>query len=188
MITFNLNKEEFKKLLRLCRLYRREAEKCMEARSYLAGCVMVGAALEADLILMCDCYSDEIPVGLIPKGRNGKCKHLSDWSLFQLLRVARECNWLPSGLTLGDRWNQKKAEVGDYAVVVKETRNLVHAGRYIKDFPKSRLTKRRMEMCFEILEAASDHLLAKLHTSLKAAMEKGEYAEPNKKPNRRETE
>jgi hypothetical protein len=67
---------------------------------------------------------------------------------------------------LGDRWNQKKAEVGDYAVVVKETRNLVHAGRYIKDFPKSRLTKRRMEMCFEILEAASDHLLAKLHASL----------------------
>jgi hypothetical protein len=78
MITFNLNKEEFKKLLRLCRLYRREAEKCMEARSYLAGCIMIGAALEADLILMCDCYSDEIPVGLIPKGRNGKCKHLSD--------------------------------------------------------------------------------------------------------------
>jgi len=70
-----------------------------------------------------------------------------------------------------DDWNQKKADVGDYAVVLKEFRNLVHPGFYIRHFLRSRVTNRRMEMCFEILEVASDYLQKKLHTSLKKAIE-----------------
>jgi hypothetical protein len=144
----------------------------MDAKAYLAGCVMIGAALEAELLAMCYCYSDEIQEQLIPKQKNGKPRHLFAWTLFQLLHMARECGWLPAHLNLHEDWDKKRADIGDYAVVLKDMRNLVHASRHIADFPKSRVTKRRMEMCFEILEIASSHLQAKLHQSLKVAMEK----------------
>jgi hypothetical protein len=174
MKPFELSEGQFQKLMPLCRLYRREAEKCRDTKSYLAACVMIGAALEADLIAMCHCYADEIPAVLIPQGKNSQPKPLLQWSFAQLLQVARACDWLPARLALHDAWDHQKAHIGDYAVVVKDMRNLVHASRYLTDFARSRMTKRRMEMCFEILEVASDHLQAKLHTSLKAAMEKVE--------------
>jgi hypothetical protein len=174
MKQFELTEDQFQELMRLCGLYRREADRSMDAKAYLAGCVMIGAALEADLMAMCNCYSDEIPEQLIPKQRNGNPKHLLDWTFFQLLRVARECGWLPAHLDLRDQWNQKRAHIGDYAIVLKDIRNLLHASCHITDFPKSRVTKRRIEMCFEILEVASNHLQAKLHRSLKMAMEEEE--------------
>jgi hypothetical protein len=152
----------------------------MDAKAYLAGCVMIGAALEADLVTMCHCYSDEIRGELVPKDRNGKPKHLLKWTFFQLLRVARECGWLPTRLKLDEDWDQRRAHIGDYAVVLKDMRNLVHASCYLTDFPKSRLTKRRMEMCFEVLEVASNHLQAKLHASLKEAIEWEEKETPHK--------
>jgi hypothetical protein len=180
MKQFELTEELFQELMRLCRLYRREADRSMDAKAYLAGCVMIGAALEADLVAMCHCYSDEIPEGLIPKHKDGKPKHLLDWTFFQLLRVARECGWLPARLDLQEEWDQKRAHIGDYAIVLKDIRNLVDASCHITDFPKSRLTKRRIEMCFEILEVASNHLQAKLHASLKTAIEEEQKKTPNK--------
>lgn len=180
MKPFELQENQFQELLRLCGLYRREAERCMEGKSYLAGCVMIGAAFEADLIAMCHCCSDEIPSKLIPRRNNGKPKHLLEWSFFQLLRVARQCGWLPASLSLDEEWDHKKAHVGDYAVVVKQIRNLVHASCYITDSPSSRITKRRMELCFETLEVASDYLLAKVHASLREAIEKYGKGAPNK--------
>ena len=141
MKSFELSEEQFQVLMGLCRLYRKEARKCMDAKSYIAGCVMIGAALEADLIAMCECYSDEIPEELIPKQKNGNPKHLSKWSFFELLQVARKCGWLPARIELGDEWDQKKAHIGDYAVALKDIRNLVHASRYIEDFSGSRMTK-----------------------------------------------
>jgi hypothetical protein len=181
MKQFEFAEDQFGELMRLCLLYRREANKSVDAKAYLAGCVMIGAALEAALLAMCHCYSDEIPEKLIPKQKNGKAKHLLDWIFFQLLRVARECGWLPARLDLREQWDPKRANIGDYAIVLKDMRNLVHASCHITDFPKSRMTKRRMEMCFEILEAASNHLQAKLHASLRATMEEEEKKTPNKR-------
>jgi hypothetical protein len=83
-------------------------------------------------------------------------------------------------LKLDEDWDQRRAHIGDYAVVLKDMRNLVHASCYLTDFPKSRLTKRRMEMCFEVLEVASNHLQAKLHASLKEAIEWEEKETPHK--------
>lgn len=167
MSGLDLQDEEFNELLRLQRMYRREADKCMKGGSYFAGCVMLGAALEGDLTAMCHCFASEIPPNLIPK-KNGKPKPLLDWTLHQLLIVARSCNWLPSGLDLEDEWKRKQAQAGDYAVVLKDFRNLVHPARWIHDFHGRRVTKRRMEMCFEILEIAGDWLWAKLGRSLDA--------------------
>jgi hypothetical protein len=173
MKDIELTDEQFQELMRLCSMYKREAEKCKDAKAYLASCVMIGAALEAALIGMCDCYFDEIPVDLIPKERKtSKPKHILDWSLFQLLKIARECHWFPVGMTLNDEWDSKKAEVGDWAVVLKEFRNLVHASRYIQDFLRSRVTKRRLETCFDVLDVVISHFQEKLYVSLKAAIEK----------------
>jgi hypothetical protein len=174
-----LSEEQFKEVLRLQRLYHSEAERCMKAKSYLAGCVMIGAALEVGLIGMCHCYSEEIPTKWTPKKRNGRPKHLLNWALSQLIRIARECNWLPYGLALDDDWNYKKAQIGEYAIVVKESRNLVHASRYIADFPRHRVTRRRMKMCFDVLDAASDHFLAKISESLKRAVDEKERTVSN---------
>ncbi|RKY78193.1 hypothetical protein DRQ00_05690 [candidate division KSB1 bacterium] len=91
MKQFKVTEEQFEELIRLSRLYRTEADKCKNTKSYLASCVMIGVALETDLLAMCHCFSDEIPERLIPKCRNGKPKHLLDWTLFDLLRIARKC-------------------------------------------------------------------------------------------------
>lgn len=180
MKEIELSEDQFEGLMRLCRLYRREAQKSANGKAYLAACVMLGAALEADLLAICNCYSDEIPEKLIPKKKNGKPKHLLDWSFFQLLRVARHCKWLKSGLELETDWDRKKARIGDYAIVLKDFRNLVHASCKITDFSKSRVTKQRMEMCFDILDISKSHLEAKLHRSLKLAMEGEEKTTPDK--------
>jgi len=178
MNPFELTEEQFNELVRLCGLYRREAKKCMQAKSYVAGCVMIGAAMEADLTAMCHCYSDEISKELIPR-KNGKPKHILKWSFFDLLKVARKCEWLPARLSLQEEWNQKKAEIGDWAEVVRQFRNLVHPSWYISIFPKSRITKNRMEMCFEVAEVAGNYYLAKLSKSIKAAISKAEKRKVN---------
>jgi hypothetical protein len=52
-----LTMEQEQELYRLNRLYWREARKSERAKAYLAGCVMLGSALETMLILMINCYS-----------------------------------------------------------------------------------------------------------------------------------
>ena len=170
----DLTEEQFSELMRLCRLYHREARRCKEAKSYVAGCIMIGALLEANLIGMCHLYPDEIPESLLPKKKK-EPKPLLEWTLAELLRIARDCGWLPAGLPLGDKWNRRKAKIGDYAIVLKEYRNLVHPGAYMTVLPKSRITKRRLEFCFEIFEVASDHLQERIHASLRKHLEEEEH-------------
>ena len=54
-----LTDEEEKELYRLQRVHGQEALRCEESKAYLAGCVMLGSALETILILMVNIYSDE---------------------------------------------------------------------------------------------------------------------------------
>ena len=131
-----LGEEEEREFWRPYRFYWREAERCEKANAHLAGCVMLGSALEALLILMVNVYDEEASgTGLIPmkkkKGKDVKRpKPLVDWDLAELLRVAKAANWLPAGLNMDEEWNSRKARVGDYAEVARRVRNLVHAGKY----------------------------------------------------------
>lgn len=165
MTACDLTDEQFEELLRLSRLYRREADRCMKAKSYLAGCVMIGAALEASLTCMAHMYADEIPEDILPK-KDKKAKPLLKWTLTDLLRVARNQGWLPAALDLDGEWNQRKARIGDYAVVLRDFRNLVHPAVYLTEFPGKRMTKRRLEFCFEVLEVSTDHMLSIIYDSL----------------------
>ena len=161
-----LTDEEEKELYRLQRLYWREALRCEESKAYLAGCVMLGSALETLLILMVNCYSDEADkTGKVPTIK-GKPKPLLDWKFIELLRVAKAANWLPSQLDLNEVWNSKKALIGDYAEVVRMVRNLVHPTSYATEHYRSRVTAKYLQWQFNIVLHCRDWLSERNNKSL----------------------
>jgi len=154
-----LTDAEEKELHRLQRLYWQEALRCEEAKAYLAGCVMLGSALETLLILMINCYSDEAArTGKVPMKKNTP-KPLLDWKYIELLRVAKAANWLPSKLDLdNDDWNSRTAMMGDYAEVVRMLRNLVHPAAYADDHHRRRVTAKYLQRQFEMVLLCRDWL------------------------------
>jgi hypothetical protein len=164
-----MNDEMHEEIVRLAGVYYRQAERCRESRAFLAGCVMIGAAFEAILLGFMNCYPDEAASSQAAPRRRGRTKPIADWSFAELLAVAKERGWLPSGLSLDEDWDDAEADIGDYAEVVRQIRNLVHPVRYAEDFPRKRITERYLESLFEILEVANDHLLSKIGESLRAA-------------------
>jgi hypothetical protein len=167
---FELSEELHNKVLRLVRVYLREAEKCRDSKAFLAGCVMIGAAFEALLLAFANCYPDEASTSQAAPRRQASVKPLLDWSLAALLAVAKERSWLPSGLSRDDEWDGARAQIGDYGEVLRQIRNLVHPVRYAIDFPRGQITERYLETCFEILYVASDHLLNKIEHSIREAI------------------
>ncbi len=163
-----LTESEFNDLGRISRFYYHQAEKCSETKAYLAGCVMLGAALEANLVAMVCCFPEEVSrCCKLPKNKNGKAKPVLAWTLRQLLDIAKELDWLPSKLIESEEWDSKKAHIGDWSDILRELRNLIHAGRYLTDYPNTRITKKYLEISFEILEVANDHLRERVDSSLR---------------------
>jgi hypothetical protein len=162
-----LTDQEEKELYRLQRLYWREALRCEESRAYLAGCIMLGSALETLLILMINIYADEAEqTGKVPTVK-GKPKALLDWKYIELLRVAKAASWLPSQLDLDkDKWSSRKARIGDYAEVVRQVRNLAHPARYAADHYRSRVTAKYLQRQFEVVLLCRDWLAARNNKSL----------------------
>jgi hypothetical protein len=171
MSDFELTEEQHNEVLHLSRLYYREAHKCKKGKAYLARCVMMGAALEASLLAFVNCYPDEALCSPNVPTKEGKTKPLVKWSLAELLTVAKERGWLPSGLSPNQQWAARNAHIGDYAEALRQTRDLVHPIRYALDLPQKRVTKRYLERSFEIFEVATDYLLNKIGESLRAAFE-----------------
>jgi len=172
MSTFELSDDVFSEVIRLARQYHREAEKCQEAKAYLAGCVMIGAAFEAMLLSFANCYPEEASMASAAPRRKGAVRPLLDWSLTNLLVVAKECSWLPSGLSTDEEWDEAKAQIADYGEVIKHIRNLVHPARYVIDFFHKKVTKKYFEAVFEIIEVTNDYLLNKINKSLREAVQR----------------
>lgn len=167
-----LTDNEEKELYRLHRLYYREARKCENAKAYLAGCVMLGSALETMLVLMINVYPEEAgQTGKIPRYRN-RPKALRHWKLEELLRVVKAAGWLPFALDVEkEDWNSRKARIGDYAEVVRMIRNLVHPARYMVDRPGGRATLNRLRCQFQVVDLCRDWLVGHVHQSLRVEME-----------------
>jgi hypothetical protein len=157
----------FDKLLRLISVYWQEAQKCRESKAFLAGCVMIGAALEAMLLAFAMCHQKEALSAENAPRKDGRVKSLRNWSLRDLLAVADELGWLPSGLSPRDEWDEARAEIGDYAELVRRIRNFVHPACYASELSGEQITDRHWEFCFEILCTASDYLLGKLGGSIR---------------------
>ncbi len=169
-----LTDEEEKELWRLQRFYWKEAIRCEDAKAYLAGCVMLGSALETILILMINLYTDETQkTGKFPTSK-GKQKPLLKWDLADLLKVAKAAGWLPTALDLNSDWNWRKAKVGDYAEVVRMMRNLAHPARYLQDHTGRRVTNKYLQRQFEIVLACRDWLAAHNNRELLKHLEEEE--------------
>ena len=161
-----LKAQEEAELQRLFRMYRRESSRCVKSGANLAACIMSGAALEVLLMLAVSVFSDEAAAtGQLPKKKNAP-KPLLDWNLGELLLVAKAAGWLPAGLSLTDKWDHRKAKLGDYSEVVRMIRNLLHPARYIEDNFKKRITKKHPQFCREILSLVTDTLLSKIGKSI----------------------
>jgi hypothetical protein len=151
-----LSEDEEKELYRLQRFYWREAIRCEKAK---AGCVTLGSALETLLILMINCHDDEADrTGKVLKVK-GKPKPLLQCDLADLIAVAKAANWLPAGLSLGGDWDHRKARIGDHAEVVRMVRNLAHPARYQKDHQGKRVTRKYLQLQFDVVLACRDWLV-----------------------------
>lgn len=155
---FSLTDEQFSALLRLSNLYRRQALRCLDAKAYIAGSVMVGAALEAYLVALVHVREEEVITWpYLPKKR-ARIKPLLEWDLSTLLKAANYAGWLPRHIPDDHEFSHRKAAHGDYAKIIHLCRNLVHPTRYLEDFSNLRMTRRRLDFLLEVLGYLGQHL------------------------------
>jgi hypothetical protein len=167
--------EEF--LLSIIEGYQKEAEKCRGADAYLAGCVMLGAALEASLLAMAKCYADEVKQTKTYSSK--KEPNLDNWNLIDHLKVARELNWIPPKLPLDKIAREsgidpedalKNGDLGYFADVVREIRDMLHPGMYLRLWTGVRVTKKFLETSYEVVDLVRECLLKKLEDSIRQEM------------------
>ena len=172
-MTFNtLTEEEEKELYRLYRLYYREARKCENAGAYLAGCIILGSALETILVLMVNIYPEEAAQTRQIPQRRKKPKALRDWTFAELIHVVKAVGWLPAGLDVReDDWDTRRARIGDYAEIVRMVRNLVHPARFMADHPRGRVTRNRLEWQFEIVDLCREWITVHVNERLRREFE-----------------
>ena len=96
-------------LLKLMSVYKNEADKCGKVRAYLAGCIILGTAIEAGLLAMADCYPDEVKTFTIYQHKKDSQK--KEWrkrellyllDLYDLSKIAIELGWIPSNVPLNE--------------------------------------------------------------------------------------
>ncbi len=166
MPNLTLPDDVYNEVLRLIRLYTREAHKCRENKTYLAGCIMAGAALEATLLAVANCLPEDASASPVAPRKKGNIKPLVEWKFHELLAVARAREWLPAGLSPEEEWDSVRARIGDYAEALRQIRNFVHPIRYALDFPRKRITIKHIRSSFQIAEAANDHLMNRILQAL----------------------
>ena len=86
--TRRLSRYDF--LLKLMNIYKNEADKCGKVRAYLAGCIILGAALEAGLLGMAKCYPEKVKRTKTYQQQ----KKMDDLGLFDLIKIATELHWI----------------------------------------------------------------------------------------------
>ena len=140
-------------------------------RDYLGGCALAGAALEALLLAMVHLYREEVEAAARVAKVRGKPKPLLEWNLGELLEAAAGASWLPAGLKRGSTWDSRRARIGDYAEALRQIRNLVHPGCYLREHSPSRVTSRYLARSLDIVSVAVEHFEARVHECLRRAME-----------------
>jgi hypothetical protein len=154
------------KLGELLNGYIAEMEKCGRAGAYFAGCVMAASALEAVLLakVNLEFLNDE-------KRKLSKFKRkksLVRLTLGELIETAREVGWFPFAPDEEIERNLRKAKIGNLMEVVREIRNMLHPGKWLKDYPDIKhINKEHFEASYSILKGAIDHLYNQLITELR---------------------
>jgi len=113
--------------------YEREARICATNEAYYAACALVGACMEARLLLRCLADREGIRevVSRLPARHRPRSGNPTEWDLTTLLRVCGNAGWLPE---LTGRIATHQPEGWGYRV--RDLRNLLHPGRYIRQGPR----------------------------------------------------
>jgi hypothetical protein len=101
-----------------------ETVRCIEAGSYLAATVMMGAMLEGLLLARVNSLADKRPVftaASTPRERaTGNPKRLDEWTLYDFISVAHDVGWI----------RQAARDVGQ---VLRDYRNFIHPSKELSE-------------------------------------------------------
>jgi hypothetical protein len=156
-----LNLAELGSLFLAMSNYGAEADTCYNSGAYLANCVMLAAMIEGSLIILVSTHPEETQQALqqlqkanrIDKGL--KLSTLLKWDLGQLLRVAKQANWLPS-FDPDDASNPLSTDR------IRELRNLIHPGRLVKDRGGRTITRQELNILHATCHAVSLQLAERI--------------------------
>lgn len=162
----SIGARRFVELVDLIGRFDREAQRCSQRRAYYAACVLQGAVLEGLLLAVCEAWIDEVRTYVANlSARQRPRGQLLEWDLNQLVRVAVNLGWLPTRkVSRGPR------KLGDWLMVVKELRNLVHPGRHVRRYPYIRLRHGHYADSLGIVRAATDALWSRLTADVGPAL------------------
>jgi len=125
-------------------------------------------------------YCDEDAIRGTQTYRRMKERRSQTWTLKDLLDLANEMKWLPSNLPLGQIAREsgidqnealKQGDVGYFADVVRDVRNMIHLGRSLRVWPGVKVTKRCFDFVQETVQIVYDYLYDKLITLIKNSPE-----------------
>lgn len=152
----SLSDEKLRLLSKIAVRYEREAEKCASVRVYYAACIMIGGALEAILLQMCDRFEHEVAEAIrtLPRKPKGTIEH---WGLDDLIRIAVAAGWLPP------RRGPDLAEpgVGELIDLPRRLRNLSHPAVHLREVDEVPLRAASYRVAYAIFDSVRDWLWTK---------------------------
>jgi hypothetical protein len=162
------------RLVRAGANFRREAKRCLNGKAYIAAVVMEVSALEANLQAMCAIYPNEVKKTIVYQKKKFRRKRdrALEFTLYQLINIARELGWLPKKRVT---WAGKRADIAGFTHEIREVRNFVHPARWAKERDGAmKFSKGVYGVVQEVCEVANSWLLHRVHQSLIERMEREE--------------
>ena len=139
-------------LIRLAFSYHEQAGASRQAKAHLAACIMLGATVEEMLIIVINLFCDE--TRRVADAKNLKLRELLRWDLGQLLDVAKTAGLLPNKLTLEEKLDRRTVRDPVPTDTIREIRNLVHPGRYLRKRGGGEITQNELDMLYGTCHAA----------------------------------
>jgi len=161
---FGLALTELGSLLVAIGNYGTEAQVCYDAGAYLASCVMLAGTIEGYLVILTSALPKEAQEALqqLQKAnqinKQLKLSSLLDWDLGQLLKVAKQANWLPLEIASDPLFDPNDISNPLSTDRIRELRNLIHPGRLVKTRGGITITKQELDTLHETYISIFLHL------------------------------
>jgi hypothetical protein len=157
------------RLAKISHFYHQEAERCARGRAYLAACVLAAAALEAILLSMCYIEDRKVRSTSVYKRRSFRSKRnrFLEFSLFQLIEVAAELNWISRKEIKLDR---RKTTLKELMHGVRNTRNQIHPGVWAKEGGPHKVYRRTYAFVYDVFDITREWLLQGVELSIRQQM------------------
>jgi hypothetical protein len=161
---FGLSLTELGSLLVAIGSYGTEAQVCYDAGAYLASCIMLAATIEGYLVILTSAFPKEAQEALrqLQKAnqidKRLRLSSLLNWDLGELLKVAKQANWLPSEIAAHPLLDPDDVSNPLSPDRIRELRNLIHPGRLVKTRGGIKITKQELDILHETYIAVLLHL------------------------------